>query len=103
MVVDLGELCPGIWPGGRVASSGRQSLRWAGCSAILAHPAAEGAAHLYLLLDKDAPCPGLLNRGLQRGVDGCLSKQTTYGHFYFFSGAMDCAFATFVLGKGLLS
>ena len=66
-------------------------------------PIVEGAVDLCLLLDKDAPCPGLLNRGLQRGVDGCLSKQTTYGHFYFFFGALVCAFATFVLGKGLLS
>src|SRR4051812_11829649 len=40
-----------------------------------------------------------LNRGLWPGVARCLSKQTTYGQFYFFSGATECAFATFVHGK----
>jgi hypothetical protein len=42
-------------------------------------------------------------RGLWPGVAGSFNKQTTYGRFYFFSGAAQCALATFVLGKGLLS
>ena len=41
-------------------------------------------------------------RGLWPGVAGCLSKQTTYGQFYSFAGAADCAFARFVLGKGIV-
>jgi hypothetical protein len=44
-----------------------------------------------------------LERGLGPGVDGCLSKRTIYGQYYFLTGAVDCAFATFVLGKGLMS
>ena len=66
-------------------------------------PSRRARLDLYLLLDKDAPCWRLLSAAIWPGVDGCLSKQTTYGQFYSFSGAVDCAFATFVLGKGLLS
>jgi hypothetical protein len=44
-----------------------------------------------------------LERGLWPGVDGCHSKWTTYDQSYSLTGAIDFAFATFVLGQGLLS
>jgi hypothetical protein len=42
-------------------------------------PIPEGAAHPYLLLDQYAPLSAAFERGLGPGVDGCLSKRTTYG------------------------
>jgi hypothetical protein len=42
-------------------------------------------------------------RGLWLAVAGCFNKQTTYGQLHSFSGAAECAFATFVPRKGLLS
>jgi hypothetical protein len=60
MVVNLGERCSRIWRGRRVASPGRWSPRCAGCPGTLTHPAADGAAHLCLLLDQYAPWRGRL-------------------------------------------
>ena len=41
-----------------------------------------------------------LERGILPGVDGYLIKWMTYDQCYSLIGAIDCAFATFVPGKG---
>ena len=48
----------------------------AGCSGILTDPGAEGGAHLYLLLDQDAPCGGF-DRGDRLSTDASAHGRLT--------------------------
>ena len=85
MVVDLGELYSRNRRGSRVASSEQWSPRCAGYSAILAHPGAEGAAHLYLLLDKDARYWGLLSADFGRVSTDVSAHGRLTINFHFFA------------------
>src|SRR4051794_38625282 len=75
------------------------SLRCAGCSGTLTHPAAEGVAHPYVLLPQYALSRRLLIRGPKGGVAGSLSARTTYDPFSLSKSATDLASVTFAVEK----
>ena len=99
MVVDLGELYSrNAAVALRAQGDGARGVR----DVRVSLPIPDGAVGLYLLLDNDAPCWRLLSAALA----GCrrMSQQADdLWPIFFFPAAADCAFATFVPGKGLLS
>ena len=62
-------------------------------------PNPEGALHLYFFPDQGYARGTAFDPGLGPGVNGCLSKRTTYARESFCNGAIECVFVRFAVEK----